>query len=264
MDTMRSALSAVPHVSALSGALVPVMLMGFATAASAQNLGDSMVGRAGMEFMWIPPGEFRMGSTSTEAGEDEQPVTQVRISRGFWLGKYEVTQREWVEVMGSNPSEFSGCERCPVEMVSWDDVGEFINRLNAMEGRDVYRLPTEAEWEYAARAGVTDDRYGGVDAIAWHAGNSESRTHPVGEKTPNAFGLHDTLGNVFEWVQDWHGDYPGGTVTDPRGPESGSGRVGRGGAWFRDAEGVRLSARPAAPPGDRYGALGFRVLRTAE
>ena len=159
----------------------------------------------GMEFVWVPPGEFRMGSTSSEADANEQPVTQVRISRGFWLGKYEVTQEEWQAVMGSNPSRFAGCGNCPVERVSWDDAQQFIQGLNAREGPAVYRLPTEAEWEYAARAGTTGDRYGNLDAIAWYGQNSGGRTHPVGGKPPNAWGLHDMLGSVWEWVHDWYG-----------------------------------------------------------
>ena len=206
--------------------------------------GDVTTGPAGMEFVWIPAGEFRMGSTSSEANSDERPVTQVRISQGFWLGKYEVTQDEWQTVMGSNPSEFAGCGNCPVEQVSWDDARQFMQRLNAREGRDVYRLPTEAEWEYAARAGTTGDRYGSVDAIAWYGPNSGGRTQPVGGKTPNAWGLHDMLGNVWEWAHDWYGDYSGGVVTDPTGPGSGSGRVYRGGGWLNlDAWGVRAPAR---------------------
>ena len=219
-------------------------------------------GPAGMEFVWIPAGEFSMGSTSSEALSGEQPVTAVRISRGFWLGKYEVTQEEWEEVMGSNPSEFSGCGRCPVEQVSWEDVQEFIGRLNAREGSNVYWLPTEAAWEYAARGGTSGDRYGDMDAIAWHDGNGGDRTHPVGGKTPNGFGLHDMVGNVWEWVQDWYGDYPGGLVTDPRGPGSGSFRVLRGGGWGLGARTVRAPARARLGPGVRDDFLGFRLLRT--
>ena len=187
--------------------------------------------KAGMEFVWMPAGEFLMGSTRKPAGDDEQPLTRVQISRGFHLGKHEVTQAEWEAVMGSNPSFFDECGDCPVEWVSWDDVQEFIGRLNALEGEVRYRLPTEAEWEYAARAGTSGDRYGGdLDAIAWYTENSESRTHPVGQKVPNAFGLHDMLGNVYEWVQDWYGAYPGGSVTDPQGPTAGSAPVGSG--WW--------------------------------
>ena len=224
---------------------------------------ENPVDARGMEFVWVPPGEFRMGSTSSEAYIDEQPVTQVRISRGFWLGKYEVTQSEWHGVMGSNPSRNSGCGRCPVDQVSWEDARDFIRRLNRREGREVYRLPTEAEWEYAARAGATEDRYGDPDAIAWHAGNSGERTHPVGEKAPNAWGLHDMLGNLYEWVHGRTGRYPGGTVTDPREPGSGPFRVIRGGGWFCDARCVRAPARSHSSLGSRTYGVGFRLLRTA-
>ena len=215
----------------------------------------------GMEFVWVPAGEFRMGSTSSVAAGAERPVTQVRISRGYWLGKYEVTQAEWQGVMGTNPSEFSGCGQCPVENVSWNDAQEFIQLANAATGGNRYRLPTEAEWEYAARAGTTGDRYGNLDAIAWYVENSGDRTHPVGQKAPNAWGLHDMLGNVWEWVEDWGDDYPGGVVTDPRGPVSGSVRVFRGGGFARDASDCRSSYRSGAGP--RYDLfLGFRLLRT--
>ena len=201
-------------------------------------------------------------------------MTQVRISRGFWMGKYEVTQAQWEAVMGSNPSRFKNCGGdCPVEEVSWNDVQEFIRRLNARSGGGKYRLPTEAEWEYAARAGTTTDTYAGditqrdgndpvLDGIAWYYENSGSRTHPVGGKSPNGFRLHDMLGNVQEWVGDWKGGYPGGAVTDPVGPESGSYRVARGGSWFFSA-GICRSAfshqllagqprqQPGLPPAER-------------
>ena len=213
----------------------------------------------GMEFVWVPAGEFRMGSTSAEAFSSEQPVTQVRISRGFWLGKYEVTQAEWQGVMGTNPSEFSGCGQCPVETVSWNDAQEFIGRLNGRSGGNRYRLPTEAEWEYAARAGTTGDRYGNLDSVGWCGG---FRTQPVGGKAPNAFGLLDMIGNVFEWVADWHDDYPGGMVTDPRGPGSGAYRVLRGGSGNFGTSYCRSSNRSFAMPGFRFGYLGLRLLRT--
>ena len=219
-------------------------------------------GPAGMEFVWIPPGAFRLGSASSNADGDERPLTQVRISQGFWLGKHEVTQREWEAVMDSNPSHFSGCRGCPVEQVSWGDVQEFVSRLNEQEGRQVYRLPTEAEWEYAARAGSTRDRDGELDTIAWYFDNSGARTSQVGQKRPNAWGLYDVLGNVWEWVGDRHGPYPGGTVTDPRGPRSGAKFVLRGAGWASGASSARVSNRLDVGPNDRRNYHGFRVLRT--
>ena len=220
---------------------------------------------AGMEFVWIPAGEFRMGSNSPEAEDWERPVTRVRISRGFWLGRYEVTQDQWQGVMGINPSESSRCERCPVEQVSWDDAQEFIGRLNAQDGGNRYRLPTEAEWEYAARAGTQGERdLANLDAVAWRDANSNYGPHPVGQKAPNAWGLHDMLGNVSEWVQDWYGDYPGGSVTDPAGPGSGTKRVYRGGDWSFSAMRSRASHRNVGRPGRRSSDLGLRLLRIGE
>ena len=217
----------------------------------------------GMEFVWVPAGDFRMGSTSPEADDDEQPVTQVRISRGFWLGKYEVTQSAWQRVMGTNPSDNAGCGQCPVERVSWYDALDFIRLLNAQTGANLYRLPTEAEWEYAARAGTTADRYGNLDAVAWHGSNSDDRTHPVGLKAPNAWGLHDMLGNIWEWVADWYGRYPGGSVTDPQGPAFGSLRAIRGGGWNFIAAAARAPYRAwENEAGERDSITGFRLART--
>ena len=228
----------------------------------------------GMEFVWVPPGEFRMGSTSRLAKDDEKPVTRVGISRGFWLGKYEVTQGQWEVVMGSNPSRFKEYGRdCPVERVSWNDVQVFVRKLNARSGGRSYRLPTEAEWEYAARPGTAADTYAGnigeprgndpvLNEIAWYDENSGDRTHPVGQKAPNAWGLHDMLGNVWEWVEDWYGDFPGGTVIDPAGADSGSARVARGGSWGNFAWYCRSALRRRLDPGNRIAYLGFRLLRT--
>ena len=216
-----------------------------------------------MEFVRIPAGRFQMGS---EFVYDGIPVHQVRVSRTFELGKYEVMQSEWTAVMGQNPSR-EPCQRCPVTNVSWNDIQEFIGILNQAVGqRSPYRLPTEAEWEYAARAGTTGERYDSdVDAIAWHGGNSGYRTHPVGEKSPNAFGLHDILGNVWEWVQDWYGDYSGGRVTDPVGPSEGSYRVLRGGSWWMvGARHCRATYRLLSSPGHRFSRCGFRLARTVQ
>ena len=217
----------------------------------------------GIQFVWVPAGEFLMGSESGEADDNERPRTRVTISRGFYLGKYEVTQAEWRAEMGTNPAQFSGCgPNCPVERVSWEDVQAFIGKLNAAAGGNRYRLPTEAEWEYAARAGTMGDRYGNLDAIAWCGGNNGDGTHPVGQKAPNAWGLYDMLGNVWEWVGDRYGDYPGGEVTDPRGPASGSLRVFRGRGGNPDARGCRASFRNSTLPGFRIPILGFRLLGT--
>ena len=219
------------------------------------SVGSSWTNSLDMEFVWIPPGEFLMGT----------PRSEVRISRGFWLGKYEVTQREWEAVMGTNPSRFSDCgPRCPVDNVSWFDAEGFIQRLNDREARSgyEYRLPTEAEWEYAARAGTTRIRYGELEEIAWYSSNSGGKTQPVGLKGANAWGLHEMLGNVWEWTGDWYGDNPSGSVTDPVGPESGSYRVVRGGSWSYRARSVRSAYRSGSAPGNRNSGIGFRLVRT--
>ena len=219
---------------------------------------------AEMEFVRVSAGEFVMGSDSAEADDDERPLTSVTLSEEFYLGRHEVTQAQWEAVMGSNPSGFDECGRyCPVENVSWEDVQEFIRRLNARPGGGKYRLPTEAEWEYAARAGMSGERYSeNLYMIAWFEGNSLRRTHTVGIRAPNEWGLHDMLGNVWEWVQDRYGDYPGGSMTDPWGPSSGRGRVFRGCSWSNDVGNCRAASRSNSPPGFRSVDLGFRLART--
>ena len=231
-----------------------------AAAEEARKKAEAVI--AAMEFVWIPAGEFRMGSRSSRANDNERPRTRVRISRGFFLGKHEVTQELWQAVMGANPSHFSGCDRCPVDSVSWHDAQSFVERLNARSTGTSYRLPTEAEWEYAARAGRRGNDYPeDVDSIAWHRGNSGLRTHPVGQKVPNAWGLHDMLGNVREWVEDWYGEYPGGAVTDPEGPSTGSYRVHRGCCWLYDAGDCRAADRSSDGPGSGHYHYGLRLLR---
>lgn len=240
----------------------------------------------GMEFVWIPPGEFLMGSVHRKViedvglyesnGEFERPVTQVVISEGFYLGKYEVTQDEWQAVMGNKPSSHSGCGRCPVEQVSWEDVQVFIGRLNAGSGRRRYRLPTEAEWEYAARAGTTTDTYAGdltertgnlevLDQVAWYLAtfgySLKARTHPVGQKLPNPWGLYDMLGNVNEWVEGGLGEYPGGVVVDPQGPQSEHRKALRGGGFADWSADCRSASRFSASSDTRLVNLGFRLLR---
>jgi formylglycine-generating enzyme required for sulfatase activity len=219
----------------------------------------------GMEFVLIPAGTFAMGAI--DSYPDEQPVRTVRISQPFYLGKYEVTQAQWEAVMGYNPSAWRGQRQLPVEQVAWEDVQEFLRRLNAEEGGTRYRLPTEAEWEYAARAGTTTTYSFGndvsrLDEYAWCGGNAAHTAHPAGQLKPNAWGLHDMHGNVWEWVQDWYETYPPGAVTDPQGPASGVSRVFRGGGRSNVAWRCRSSSRGYSPPESRLDAVGFRVLRT--
>ena len=231
----------------------------------------------GMEFAGVPAGSFVMGSPADELGRHPgEWQREVRISKGFWMGKYEVTQREWEAVMGSNPSHHQACPRCPVEQVSWHEVQEFIGRLNErVAGRGYYRLPTEAEWEYAARAGTTGAFYGNfyrkLDEIAWY-GTAESQPHPVGQKRANAWGLHDMLGNVFEWTGDWGATYPSGAAIDPTGPDLGVNdggiewfdwvRVARGGAFNSNFLDSRSAKRQGTWPMARRYDLGFRLVRT--
>lgn len=223
----------------------------------------------GMDFVLIPTGEFEMGSPSDEKSRanDEGPVHEVQISDSFYLGKYEVTQKQWRKIMKNNPSNFKG-DDLPVETVYWNDVQEFVRKLNEWEGTDKYRLPSEAEWEYAARAGTTTRySFGDDDAklgdFAWYRDNSGSKTHPVGQKQPNSWGLYDMHGNVYEWVQDeWHSNY-NGAPTDGSAWEDGSVslRVNRGGSWYRYAWYSRSADRRNYDQNNRrYDSLGFRLV----
>jgi len=218
------------------------------------------VGFGDEQFSVIPAGAFQMGSTN--GYPNEQPVHSVTISQSFSMQRTPVTQGQWREIMGSDPSYFSACgDSCPVEMVSWHDVQEFIQLLNQRYPGRNYRLPTEAEWEYAARAGTTGD-YGGtgvLDQMGWHVGNSGNRTHPVALKQPNAWDLYDMHGNVWEWVQDWYEPYTAEAKTDPTGPASGSIRVLRGGSWESAAH---SAVRNAFAPTLIYNISGFRLART--
>ena len=224
---------------------------------------DSVAPQGDIEFVSVPPGEFVMGSLSFQSDPDETPLTRVRISQGFEMGKHEVSQGQWEAVMGTNPSENLSCgEQCPVERVSWNDAQEFIAKLNAVGDGYVYRLPTEAEWEYAVRAGTTGARYGPVERIAWHGGNSGGETKSAGLKASNRFGLYDMLGNVSEWVQDWYGPYAGGVVADPTGPASGTYRGLRGGSWNTGLKAVRSAFRDRAQPHSRNSDVGLRLVRT--
>ncbi|HID19474.1 MAG TPA: formylglycine-generating enzyme family protein [Methanophagales archaeon] len=217
-----------------------------------------------MKFTLITAGEFNMGS---EESNEEKPVHKVKINNPFYLGTYHVTQREWKAVMDDNPSNFKG-DDLPVELVSWDKVQEFIKKLNEKEGTAKYRLPSEAEWEYACRAGTTTrysfgDSESELDGYAWYDKNSGNKTHPVGQKKPNPWGFYDMHGNVWEWVQDkWHDSYDG-APTDGSAKEVGDGayRVFRGGSWDYSAGGCRSAFHNYNDPRFRYGSLGFRLLR---
>jgi formylglycine-generating enzyme required for sulfatase activity len=219
----------------------------------------------GMSFAYIPPGTFQMGSNNGYAGADEQPIHEVSISRGYFMGIHEVTQEQWQKVLGNNPSGFQNCGQCPVEQVSWEDAQDYIKRLNSQTNDGSrYRLPTEAEWEYAARAGTTGDYAGDLKAMGWYDKNSKKKTHEVGTKQPNGWGLYDMHGNVWEWVEDWYGTYPSGSVTDPTGPTSGSDRVLRGGSYGDVDYNVRQAIRYPSLPGRRNPILGFRLVRTLD
>jgi len=226
-------------------------------------------------FVLISPGTFIMGSPETELGrgEDELPH-EVTITRGFFLQTTAVTQGQWKAVMGNNPSRFSpkGDDH-PVESVSWYDCQKFLERLNS-SGEYTYRLPTEAEWEYACRAGkffscsegeileLFCDHDPNLDAVGWYCGNSDRATHPAAQKKPNLWGLYDLHGNVLEWCQDWYGGtYPETPQTDPTGPITGPGRVIRGGSWFSNAKSCRSAARFFWSPNAKSDFIGFRLVR---
>jgi formylglycine-generating enzyme required for sulfatase activity len=228
--------------------------------------GQKISNSLGMEFTYIQPGSFMMGSPVNESGRGrDEKQHRVTLTRDFYMQTTEVTQGQWRMIMGSNPSKFSACgDDCPVEKVSWNDAQKFIRSLNKKEGSNRYRLPTEAEWEYAARAGSTTqfcygDDFGRFDEHAWAGNSSGNKSHSVAQRKPNAWGLYDMHGNVREWCQDWKSDYPDGSVTDPTGPLSGSVRVNRGGSWYDYAEFCRSADRGGSRSDSRDVNLGFRL-----
>jgi len=229
----------------------------FCSRGKSEEVSLDLGGGVMLDLVLIRPGKFLMGS---ETAADEKPVHEVTISQQFYLGKYEVTQAQWEAVMGSNPSYIKGAS-LPVEQVSWEDCQLFIEKLNG-KGVGTFRLPTEAEWEYACRAGTTGDYAGDLAELAWYNANSESKTHPVGTKKPNPWGLYDMHGNVWEWCQDWYGTYSQEKQIDPKGAAGGSDRVFRGGSWYSSAYGCRSASRLWFWPSLRSFSLGFRLVRT--
>jgi formylglycine-generating enzyme required for sulfatase activity len=239
---------------------------------SSQVADKTVTNGIGMEFVLIPDGSFTMGADKSFEGawDHETPRHQVTIGEPFYLGKYEVTQAQWEAVMGGNPSKFKGRHN-PVDSVSWSDVQTFIQRLNQKEGTNKYRLPTEAEWEYAARAETTSrysfgDDAGSLGRYAWYKDNSDEETHPVGQKEPNPWGLHDMHGNVWEWVEDWYdGKYYGTSpARDPKGPSEGAYRVLRGCSWDCDTGSLRSAYRNYYLPGNRDEDSGFRLAFSSD
>ena len=210
----------------------------------------------GIEMLLVPPGTFMMGASpgDTQAGDGEKPAHEVTITNAFYLGRTEVTQAQWFKVMDANPSEFLG-DSLPVDSVSWNDCQQFCAKTGM-------KLPTEAQWEYACRAGTTGATYCDLDLIAWHYGNAEGETHAVGKLQPNALGFFDMLGNVWEWCEDWYGRYSSGSVTNPTGPATGSYRLLRGGDWNDYSYACRASGRDGATPVYFAYDIGFRVVRT--
>jgi formylglycine-generating enzyme required for sulfatase activity len=221
-----------------------------------------------LEMVFVKGGTFEMGCTSeqSDCDDDEKPVHSVTVD-DFYIGKYEVTQAQWKAIMGSNPSHFDDCgSNCPVENVSWNDVQEFIEKLNQKTGKN-YRLPTEAEWEYAARGGGKSKGYkyagsNSIGTVAWYDDNSGSETHPVGQKQANELGIYDMSGNVWEWCSDWYDSdyYSSSPRNNPAGPSSGSRRVLRGGSWGSRGRICRVANRNNLSPGSSYSNSGFRLV----
>jgi formylglycine-generating enzyme required for sulfatase activity len=256
------------------------------TASGGAVAGWSWTGPSGYTMKAVPAGSYEVGCTARQMGceDDEKSAQTVMLSRGTLMGSTEVTQGLWQSVMGSNPSYFSSCGvQCPVEQVSWEDAAQFANALSTQDGLDAcytisgdsvswprglsctgYRLPTEAEWEVAARGGRDTLYAGGAEpgAVGWTSENSSNTTHPVGQKAANGYGLYDMTGNVWEWTWDWYGAYSSGTQVDPQGAGSGSGRVYRGGGWYVSAAGARVAYRGRYGPANRSYYLGFRLARS--
>ena len=243
--------------------------LGYSSASSSMSSGSNTISipvknGISIDMVKVEAGTFMMGATSEmkDPYDNEKPVHQVTLTNDYYMGMYEVPQALWEAVMGSNPSEYKG-DNLPVEMVSWNDCQEFISKLNSLTGRK-FRLPTEAEWEYAARGGKKSRGYqysgnSNISDVAWYDGNRGSKPHPVGTKQANELGIYDMSGNVYEWCSDWYGSYSSSSQTNPTGADSGSGRVVRGGSWYDFAWGCRLSYRGSITPFYRGNDLGLRL-----
>jgi formylglycine-generating enzyme required for sulfatase activity len=237
--------------------------------AASVSLPVELTNSIGMKFVLIPPGEFMMGSPESEQGRElDETQHKVTLTKPFYIGMGEVTQEQGLIVVGTTPSQFKGLQN-PVEMLSWDEAMAYCELLSALPEEEaagrVYRLPTEAEWEYACRAGTeTDYGFGSgakdISFFAWHDGNSDDKTHPVGQGSPNSFGLYDINGNVWEWCADWYGTYPEGPVIDPSGPNIGLDRVCRGGGWDSSLTEFRSASRDSDDPSGRNSSQGFRLV----
>ncbi|HNY13210.1 MAG TPA: formylglycine-generating enzyme family protein [Candidatus Wallbacteria bacterium] len=258
-----------------------LMLVFAAPAFAAETFENLLIDLGGgimLEMVKIPAGTLQMGGDDNDPNKDpngfddnrasQGPIHAVTISKNFYMGKYELTQGQWTKIMGSNPSHFKNGDNYPVESVSWNDIcgkGAFLEKINSLTGR-AFRLPTDAEWEYACRAGTKTTFYFGDDPshklignYAWYRDNSDKKTHPAGLKSPNAFGLYDMSGNVREWCGDYYGKYADRAVTDPSGPTTGTLRIFRGGGWCDPAWGCRSAYRDPGAPSDRGVHIGFRL-----
>jgi len=255
--------------------MLSVLLILVACDANSPKSGDNkkitLPDGTSMSFVYLPPGQFEMGSAADEQDRhgDEDPVRNVTISKGFYLGIYEVTQQQWFSIMKSNPSIFQQSEDHmlkPVDWVSWNDCQQFIAKLNELN-LGIFRLPTEAEWEYACRAGTTSRYYWGEDVndrdvyqYAWAFSRAEGKSRAVGTKKPNPWGLYDMSGNVWEWCSDWRGPYIANDTIDPNGPAEGKRKIYRGGSWFNKPSTLRSANRHGHEPEVRGTNAGLRLV----
>jgi formylglycine-generating enzyme required for sulfatase activity len=237
---------------------------------SAANLEEKITNSIDMEFVLVRPSLFSMGTDDADC--NGKPAHRVRITKPYYIGKYEVTQKQWTDLMGNNPSNFKGNNR-PVEMVSWLEAVEFIKKLNDKEGKNIYRLPTEAEWEFAARGGklgIGDNhQYAGsndVSQVAQHKDNAVDETKPVGSLKANELGIYDMSGNVWEWCADWFDEkyYETSPVLDPLGPNRGTQKVLRGGSWSSNGKSCRVAQRYRATLDAKFMIYGFRIVRDVQ